>query len=158
MYGDGGGSFRVPDPISSFAMTRRRRFAVLALALPAWIVMILGGGEWCLMPGSASARQVSERGAHAAQAVAAVEHDAHSAHRGHQAARAGDDVSRHDVPASHHSGDARTCASPAACSVAVAPARWTLVARAPLPLRPLVGSVDRPTSIVLAPELPPPRA
>ena len=39
-------------------MSSVRRALTLAVALPLWIVMILTGGQWCLMPGSASAHPV----------------------------------------------------------------------------------------------------
>ncbi len=206
MCGDPRGAIRSQMPISSFAMSPLRRFAVLALALPAWIVMILAGGEWCLMPASASARLVAEEGStsavsdeHAAHAASATRlgvgvhgvqlTDAGRATRAHRAsaehaptqhappqhappqhapaqhAPAQHAPAQHapaqHAPAqhqTHHSGDTGTCTSPSACSVAVATARWTLMSGGTHADRPLLVRADRPTSIALAPELPPPRA
>lgn len=136
-------------------MTNRRRLSVLALALPTWIVMILAGGEGCLMPGSVSARLVAERGRH--DVVPSAQHT-HAGHTTAPAAAATHDASHPVRNRSHHSGDARTCTAPAACSVAVAPVRWTFIDPPVLPARPQFVSADRPASVAVAPELPPPRA
>lgn len=155
-------------------MWTRRRLSVLALALPAWIVMILAGGEWCLMPGSARARVDADHGSASATTAALGarnarsarnSHGAHGAHGAHAVQLAesgpGEHAGHTPIPAqhdSHHSGESRTCSSAAACSVAVATARWTQLEARVHAARPLLVRADRLTSIALAPELPPPRA
>lgn len=62
---------------------KQRSLPVLALALPAWIVMILAGGGWCLMPASASVRHmaaVTSMTSVNAPRSAHVSHDAHVSH------------------------------------------------------------------------------
>jgi len=163
--------------------------------------MILTGGEWCLMPGSAAAHPMvssaagaghAAGGGHAAgerSAVVASGHDPHDVHGarvahhpdgapspgapsqgdpahgdpGHGDPAHGD---RAPVPdrtsppgAPTHHADGGGCESQAACSIAITPASWQVVRGGEGPLvRPTIDSSERPASLVLAPELPPPRA
>ncbi len=154
-------------------MSTRRRFVVMAFAFPAWIVMILAGGEWCLMPGGASARVVAQ---HEGTSTTIVSHAERSAHGGahgrtvqltdaERVFHAQHPTDRH-APAphapiqhqSHHTGDSNACTSPSACTVAVATPGWSLSAGRAHADRPLIVRADRPASIALSPELPPPRA
>ncbi|HEX4935134.1 MAG TPA: hypothetical protein VFV33_18245 [Gemmatimonadaceae bacterium] len=163
----------------------RRRVTGLAV-FPLWIIMVLTGGQWCLMPGSASAHPVVSsapmvghaamtegvRGAHSQDAHA---QDAHARGTGHHAVRdaatdaavAAPGATVHDAttlgatmpsrPASEHGP--RDCESQAACSVAIAPA--PVLAGAPptdAPPHPRRLRVDRLLSRTQSPELPPPRA
>ncbi len=127
------------------------RLRTLVVALPLWIVMILTGGQWCLMPeggaphpvvssaagmGHASAAGHDERGTHAP----AGEHSQHSQH-------------------GPSGGDGASCESQAPCSVAIVATAAPLVdATVPHPAAPLPWAPGQPHSLALAPELPPPRA
>jgi hypothetical protein len=160
-------------------MSPTRRIRTFALALPVWIVMILTGGEWCLMPGSATAHPMvsSAAGAghaageghegvgHAASGHAASEHAASGhATSGHATSEhapietpAPDRPSAPDGPAHH--GEGGGCESQAACSIAITPAAVQAARTSDRPVvRPTIDSSERPPSLVLAPELPPPRA
>lgn len=146
-----------------------RRALTLAVALPLWIVMILTGGQWCLMPGSASAHPVVSSAARVGHAAAP---DAHAVHAGvtrsaphapshaRQALAAAHDGSADShLPPAHHGDSGRPCESQTACSVAIAPATLQLADAAALaPWQPAGPPPTRPASLVLAPELPPPRA
>jgi hypothetical protein len=134
------------------------------IALPIWIVMILTGGQWCLMPGAVSAHVVvssaggaghAERDAHAAHSTA-LSPSQHAGDVAHDRAQ-GD--SHHHAPAEQQDHASRGCESQAACSVAIAPAEVP-VATASVASRgePTVLRPEHPASRSLAPELPPPRA
>lgn len=141
-----------------------RRLRIAIVALPVWIVMILTGGQWCLMPGSAPAHPVvssasmvghaAQVGPHAGRHVAA--HGV--AHRvTHDGAADDAAASASTQPDADHSP--RSCESQTACSVAFAPApiaanEAVTVARAEQSRR----EADRLASRSLTPELPPPRA
>ncbi|MFP5354962.1 MAG: hypothetical protein ACLGIK_07360 [Gemmatimonadota bacterium] len=129
-------------------MSSVRRALTLALALPLWIVMILTGGQWCLMPGSASAHSV----------VASAAGVGHASAPEVRAATHAVAAAPH-LPPAHHGDSGRPCESQTACSVAVAPATLQLTEAAALaPWQPAGPPPTRPASLVLAPELPPPRA
>lgn len=141
----------------------------MAAALPLWIVMVLTGGQWCLMPGSAAAHPVvsgASRVGHAAEPGAHVRSAAHGTRAVHQAApeeaayaaAAAAHASGHSRT-SHHGEGERSCASQAACGVALAPAELQLAGTsAPGSWRVPAIPRERPASLTLAPELPPPRA
>lgn len=149
-----------------------RRVATAALSLPMWIVMILTGGEWCLMPGAHVALEGPTATVTRAHAMPADigEHAAHLANAGEaDAARGGAAAPHHGAHgdattapvggSTHHGADGGACGSRAMCGVAVAPTARLLVARASRPpMRPVIVAVDRPASVTFAPEIPPPRA
>jgi hypothetical protein len=142
-----------------------RPLRTLVVAVPLWIVMILTGGQWCLMPQGVAHPVVSSAsgvghagdgghvatGGHAvhAAAVQPVAHDAHGA---------GDARSPGSSHRQHESNGA-SCESQAPCSVAIAAASLQL-AESPAPhhAKSLTRVTARPHSLALAPELPPPRA
>lgn len=155
-----------------------RRSLTLAAALPLWIVMVLAGGQWCLMPGSAAAHSVVSGAMRVGQAAApglpevpeapgtpgtparSGAHGTHAAHRPapEDASSAAAHLSGHS-PTSHHGEGERSCASQAACSMALAPAELQLAGTgAPGSWRVPATPRERPASLTLAPELPPPRA
>lgn len=143
-----------------------RRSLTVAVALPLWIVMILTGGQWCLMPGNASAHPVvssavrlghaAVEGAHAAERGAhapAASHD-HGAAAATHGGKGGD-----GSHLSHHQQGGRACESQTACSVVIAPAALQLTeGGTPAPWQPAASPGTPPASRSLAPELPPPRA
>ncbi len=144
-----------------------RRVLTVTVAFPLWIVMILIGGQWCLMPGSASAHPVvsSAIGGHAMAMLelhddqqemgAGMSHEQTPLATG-ASHRSGDDA----APANPGNGDrGQACASQAACSVAIAPAALQLTASGGFPhWRHQTLTRERPASHAPAPELPPPRA
>jgi hypothetical protein len=136
--------------------------------------MILTGGEWCLMPGSATAHPMVssaagaahavpdarvEPGAHAPQAQD-IQHTGHTRHGPHAPSTEGARESAPGAPSApaHHT-DGAGCESQAACSIAIPPAT-RLIARGGSPphVLPTIESSARPRSHGVAPELPPPRA
>jgi hypothetical protein len=140
-------------------MSPTRRIRTFALALPVWIVMILTGGEWCLMPGSATAHPMVSSAAGAGHAAGEGHEGVGHAARGHAPIEtpAPDRPSGPDGPAHH--GEGGGCESQAACSIAITPAAVQAARTSDRPVvRPTIDSSERPPSLVLAPELPPPRA
>ena len=136
-------------------MTLLRRSLAAIVVLPVWIVMILTGGQWCLMPGSATAHPVAghEGGASASRA------QAHHAMAHSQALAEQSTSEDHPSHSTRQEHGPRGCESQTACSVAIAPAPQ--FASLPAHQRAARASrlhVDRLASLVLAPELPPPRA
>jgi hypothetical protein len=147
-------------------MTPVRRLRTLALALPVWIVMILTGGEWCLMPGSATAHPMVSSAAGAGHSAGGQHdtrlHDVGAPDESHAGALDGratapDGTMPPGAPAHH--GDGGGCESQAACSVAITPASWHVARGSGLPIvAPTIESSERPATLVYAPEIPPPRA
>lgn len=134
-------------------MSLLRRWLTGIVVLPVWIVMILTGGQWCLMPGSATAHAV-------VSSASTVGHAALGHSMEHASTAASDD---HHAPGSSRSGPPthgpRGCESQAACSVAIAPAPLVVIsAVSQVVVQPPRLPVDRLASLVAAPELPPPRA
>lgn len=134
-------------------MSPFRRVLTSIVVLPVWIVMILTGGQWCLMPGTATAHAV-------VSSAAMVGHAAGAHSMEHASATASED---HHASGSSQSGTPthgpRGCASQAACSVAIAPApRIVIGSESQVAVQPPRLHVDRLASLVAAPELPPPRA
>lgn len=141
-------------------MTFLRRARTALVVLPVWIVMILTGGQWCLMAGSATAHPVvssAPAAGHAASSHSASAHDrsvaqgepvAHGEHGEHDASQ----------PKSQEHGSGG-CESQAACSVAIdAAPRVASVPERQRPVRPARQPGAQLASLSLAPELPPPRA
>lgn len=157
--------------------THARRLRTFAVAVPLWIVMVLTGGQWCLMPDSGGAHPVVSSAAGVGHGVLGEHAAAHAPDVG---ARAG--VSQHVAPhapdgsgpGARHEGHAGSpghaaspvgggggaaCESQAACSVAIIPGELQLTANAaPAVPRAVAPVRARPRSIAAAPELPPPRA
>lgn len=134
-------------------MSSLRRVLTALVVLPVWIVMILTGGQWCLMPGTATAHAV-------VSSAAMVGHAALGHSMEHASAAASED---HHASGSSQSGQPthgpRGCESQAACSVAIAPAPLEVIGSGPHVVVELPRlHVDRFASPVAAPELPPPRA
>ncbi len=144
-------------------MTFLRRTRTALVVLPVWIVMILTGGQWCLMAGSATAHPVVSSapvGGHAASSHAASAHDRSVAHGEQGEPVAHGEHGEHDAsqPKSQEHGSGG-CESQAACSVAIAPApRLASVPERQRPVRPARQPGAQLASLSLAPELPPPRA
>lgn len=135
----------------------QHRLRTLAVALPLWIVMILTGGQWCLMPEGGAPHPVVSSAAgmgHAGEAVL-------GAHGTHAMAEPHSRHSQHSQHSQHgrSGGDGASCESQAPCSVAIAAVAAPLVG-APVPHRtaPRPWLPGEPPSFALAPELPPPRA
>lgn len=134
-------------------MSSLRRVLTGIVVLPVWIVMILTGGQWCLMPGTATAHAV-------VSSAATVGHAALGHSMEHASAAASED---HHASGSSQSGQPahgpRGCESQAACSVAIAPAPQDVIgSESQVVVQPPRLHVDRLASLVAAPELPPPRA
>lgn len=134
-------------------MSPVRRWLAAIVVLPVWIVMILTGGQWCLMPGTATAHAV-------VSSAATVGHAAGAHAMEHAPAAASEE---HHPSGPSQSGEPthgpRGCESQAACSVAIAPAPLVVIgAEAQVAAQPPRLHVVRLASLVAAPELPPPRA
>lgn len=134
-------------------MSPVRRWLAAIVVLPVWIVMILTGGQWCLMPGTATAHAV-------VSSAATVGHAAGAHAMEHARAAASEE---HHPSGPSQSGEPthgpRGCESQAACSVAIAPAPLVVIgAEAQVAAQPPRLHVVRLASLVAAPELPPPRA
>lgn len=144
-------------------MTFLRRTRTALVVLPVWIVMILTGGQWCLMAGSATAHPVVSSapvGGHAASSHAASAHDRSVAHGEQGEPVAHGEHGEHDAsqPKSQEHGSGG-CESQAACSVAIdAAPRVASVPERQRPVRPARQPGAQLASLSLAPELPPPRA
>jgi len=144
-------------------MSSWRGFFATLSALSLFHLMMLSGGGGCLMPSAVAS------GAHAAahgkdhRSPARDVDAAEALSRGHHAHVAGSSVAdERPVDAAGGAGDeqggARLCTSLAPCSIAVVPAASVAAPPAPPATEKLDWSPRVLSSIVLLPELPPPRA
>lgn len=142
-------------------MSWHRTLTTLLGALALFNLTILSGGRACLMPQGADVHGVI---AAVAPATAGAQHHAHGATTGERAATAA--AGQHVQHAAHAAQDSRgepvdgtqPCASAVPCTIAVTPAdREATVLGAPTSEERGDEKADELSSLVMAPELPPPR-